>query len=214
MWDLPRPWLTVPGAKADTVVAPLATAKANKKAAAPVPEKTKPSSRPSLLQSKRNSILSYFTRRPSGQEQEQDDEGEGEGNEVAEEAARAEVDTAREAEAAQLAEEAANAPPRPKELLEQPSVRISHNNQTGKWLTLFRAKWTQNAEVYPHFSIGNMKRYLDVYDADGTLLKQLYDPEAVTAVPAVTAAHPRALARIATGNASGRCYLWAPPLSG
>lgn len=98
---------------------------------------------------------------------------------------------------------------RPDDVLANPT-RIPHNNQTGKWLTLFRAKWNQNALLEPHFTIGSMSRRAEVYAADGTLLRSLWDENLVTAVPAVTCMHPVLPARLVTGNASGRCTFWSP----
>ena len=37
------------------------------------------------------------------------------------------------------------------------------------------------------------------------------DVSRITAVQAVTCSHPNIVERVATGNASGRCVLWAPP---
>lgn len=45
-----------------------------------------------------------------------------------------------------------DAPARPSDVLQSPHV-IPHNNQTGKWLTLFRARWNANAEAEPHFTV-------------------------------------------------------------
>lgn len=85
---------------------------------------------------------------------------------------------------------------------------IRHNNQTGKWLTLFRARFNANPTVESHFSIGSMDRRAEIWAADGTLLRSFYDEDHVTAVPAVTATHPRKVGRLATGNASGKCTFW------
>lgn len=99
---------------------------------------------------------------------------------------------------------------RPKQLLDHPNTLI-HNNQTGKWVTLFRATWHQNQQLEPHFSIGGMTRHAEIYGKDGRLMASLFDPNWITAIPAVIAMHPIAPARIATGNGSGRCAFWAPP---
>ncbi|WFD45151.1 hypothetical protein MPSI1_003828 [Malassezia psittaci] len=95
-------------------------------------------------------------------------------------------------------------------LLDSPTT-IRHNNQTGKWVTLFRACWHRNAQLEPHFSIGSMTRHVEIFGASGKLLASLYDPDKITAIPAVIAMHPISAGRIATGNGSGRCALWAPP---
>ena len=95
-------------------------------------------------------------------------------------------------------------------LLDSPTT-IRHNNQTGKWVTLFRACWHRNPQLEPHFSIGSMTRHVEIFGASGKLLASLYDPDRITAIPAVIAMHPISAGRIATGNGSGRCALWAPP---
>jgi WD40 repeat protein len=99
---------------------------------------------------------------------------------------------------------------RPDDLLAKP-VHIPHNNQTGKWLTLFRARFNANPSVESHFSIGSMVRHAEIWSDEGTLLKSFYDEDYVTAVPAVTCTHPRRVGRLGTGNASGKCTFWAPP---
>lgn len=106
---------------------------------------------------------------------------------------------------------AGDAETRPDSLLSKP-ILIPHNNQTGKWLTLFRARFNANPAVESHFSIGSMARHAEIWSDEGTLLKSFYDEDYVTAVPAVTCTHPRRVGRLGTGNASGKCTFWAPPL--
>ncbi|KAL1747567.1 WD40-repeat-containing domain protein [Schizophyllum fasciatum] len=95
-----------------------------------------------------------------------------------------------------------------------PSMRplrvIPHNCQTGRWLTPLRARWTENPDVYPHFTVGNMHHSLDIFSAKGDLLARLEDKTKITAVQAVTCSHPSITERAVSGNASGRCVLWAP----
>ncbi|KAJ7097876.1 WD40-repeat-containing domain protein [Mycena belliarum] len=95
----------------------------------------------------------------------------------------------------------------------RPSGRIKHNCQTGKWLTILRAQWSPNPNVYPHFTIGNMNHSVDVFSWKGELIARLSDPQRISAVQAVTCSHPSILERIASGNGSGRCVLWAPSVS-
>ncbi|KAE9409689.1 WD40 repeat-like protein [Gymnopus androsaceus JB14] len=92
----------------------------------------------------------------------------------------------------------------------RPFCRLSHDCQTGKWLTVFRAQWTPNPDVYPHFTIGNMKHSLDIISCKGERIARLSDSSKITAVQAVTCSHPSIVERAASGNASGRCVLWAP----
>ncbi|KAJ3989377.1 WD40-repeat-containing domain protein [Lentinula detonsa] len=92
----------------------------------------------------------------------------------------------------------------------RPLCRISHNCQTGKWLTILRAQWNPNPDVYPHFTIANMNHSLDIISCKGERIVRLSDSSKITAVQAVTCSHPSVVERAATGNASGRCMLWAP----
>lgn len=101
---------------------------------------------------------------------------------------------------------------RPEDVLGKP-IQIPHNNQTGKWLTLFRARFNANPAVESHFSIGSMTRHAEIWSDEGTLLRSFYDEDYITAVPAVTCTHARRVGRLATGNASGKCTFWAAPPS-
>ncbi|CAO1632785.1 unnamed protein product [Parajaminaea phylloscopi] len=95
----------------------------------------------------------------------------------------------------------------PEDILSSP-LEIPHNNQTGKWLTLLRARWCAVPDLAPHFTIGSMSRSAEIWSADGKLLRSLYDEEHVSAVPAVTNMHPVREARLVTGNGSGKCTFW------
>ncbi|KAK0503322.1 WD40-repeat-containing domain protein [Armillaria luteobubalina] len=92
----------------------------------------------------------------------------------------------------------------------RPFSRIKHNCQTGKWLTILRAQWSPNLDAHPHFTIGNMNHSLDIFSGKGELVARLSDKDRISAVQAVTCSHPKIVARAASGNASGRCVLWAP----
>ena len=35
----------------------------------------------------------------------------------------------------------------------KPSHKIGHNCQTGRWLTVLKAQWSSNPDVYPHFTV-------------------------------------------------------------
>ncbi|KAG6334833.1 hypothetical protein ID866_4255, partial [Astraeus odoratus] len=58
-----------------------------------------------------------------------------------------------------------------------PFKRIKHNCQTGKWLTILRAVWNPNPDVYPHFMVGNMQHSLDIFSCKGELIARLADRE-------------------------------------
>ncbi|KAJ9128273.1 hypothetical protein QFC24_000566 [Naganishia onofrii] len=91
-----------------------------------------------------------------------------------------------------------------------PHLKVKHNCQTGRYVTIFKAQWCQNAELAPHFSIGNMKKRVSVYSGlTGALIADLSHPS-LTAVPAVTAIHPNIPGVVVGGNASGKCHLWGP----
>ncbi|KZT58936.1 WD40 repeat-like protein, partial [Calocera cornea HHB12733] len=92
----------------------------------------------------------------------------------------------------------------------KPRRQISHNCQTGRWLTILRAQWSPNPDVHPHFTIGNMEHSLDVFSHTGEVIAQLYDSTKISAVQAVTCSHPSIVERAVSGNGSGRCILWAP----
>ncbi|KAI1365148.1 WD40-repeat-containing domain protein [Xylaria arbuscula] len=89
----------------------------------------------------------------------------------------------------------------------EPSVKIAHNNQTGRWVTILKPRWQTNpADGVQKFVIANMNRFVDVYGADGTQLAQL-DGEGITAVPAVAEFHP-VHNWVAGANSSGKLCLW------
>ncbi|KAL8724102.1 MAG: hypothetical protein Q9166_008135 [cf. Caloplaca sp. 2 TL-2023] len=88
-----------------------------------------------------------------------------------------------------------------------PSAIITHNNQTGRWVTILRAQW----QMYPsdnvqRFCIGNMNRFVDIYTSKGEQLAQL-GGDGITAVPAVAQFHPTN-DWVASGTASGKLCLW------
>jgi len=56
-----------------------------------------------------------------------------------------------------------------------PSATILTCRQQGKWLTILKAQWAQNPDVYPHFTIGNMNHSLNIFSAKGDLLAKLSD---------------------------------------
>ncbi|ADV24174.1 Conserved hypothetical protein [Cryptococcus gattii WM276] len=90
----------------------------------------------------------------------------------------------------------------------KPSRVVRHNCQTGRWLTILRAQWSLNMDYMPHFTVGNMKRTLDVVSATGEKIVALWT-DSVTAVPTLTASHPSIVDRVVGGNTSGRIQLWS-----
>jgi hypothetical protein len=55
-----------------------------------------------------------------------------------------------------------------------PSTATKHDCQTGRWLTILRAQWSLNMDYAPHFTVGNMKRHLDVMSAKGEKIVSLW----------------------------------------
>jgi len=53
-----------------------------------------------------------------------------------------------------------------------PTHSIRHNNQTGRWLTTFQAKWHPNMDVFCCGSM-NKPRCIEIFDAKGTLLREV-----------------------------------------
>lgn len=89
----------------------------------------------------------------------------------------------------------------------QPVVKIPHNNQTGRWVTILKPQWQTNpADGVNKFAIASMNRFVDVFDATGAQLAQL-DGDGVTAVPAVAEFHPTRN-WVAGGTSSGKLCLW------
>lgn len=78
----------------------------------------------------------------------------------------------------------------------KPALKIKHNCQTGRYVTIFKAQWCQNADLPPHFTvsltqvlgifvlipwqIGNMKKRVSVYSGlTGALVADLAHPSYV-----------------------------------
>ncbi|GAA6001113.1 hypothetical protein JCM10207_007417 [Rhodosporidiobolus poonsookiae] len=93
----------------------------------------------------------------------------------------------------------------------KPTKAIKHNCQVGRYVTVLRAHWSSVPSTPPHLFVGDMHRTLDVYSTDGTRVKA-FDNEAITAVPAVTAAHPTIAGKYFGGAASGKVSFWTTPL--
>ncbi|OTB02411.1 hypothetical protein M426DRAFT_322688 [Hypoxylon sp. CI-4A] len=89
----------------------------------------------------------------------------------------------------------------------EPTNKIPHNNQTGRWVTILKPQWQINpVDGVEKFAIANMNRFVDIYDSEGKQLGQL-DGEGITAVPAVAEFHPT-LNWLAGGTGSGKLCLW------
>ncbi|KAI9892670.1 MAG: hypothetical protein M1814_001364 [Vezdaea aestivalis] len=91
-----------------------------------------------------------------------------------------------------------------------PETIIKHNNQTGRWVTILRAMWQQMpSDGHQKFVIGNMNRFVDIYDGRGEQLAQLGGGvDGITAVPAVAVWHPGEN-WVGAGTASGKLCHWS-----
>jgi len=82
---------------------------------------------------------------------------------------------------------------------------IAHNNQTGRWISPFRAVWSPDAAGG---FIGDMKRAVDAFQLSHARSFRKLESELMTAIPSRVACHP-ALPVVAAGTSSGRVHLWA-----
>jgi len=83
-------------------------------------------------------------------------------------------------------------------------VELSHNNQTGRWITNFKACWDPKSDMAV---VGNMNRGIDLISSkDGRITRNITS-EWLTSQPAVNAFHPN-LDVVVSGNASGKIALW------
>ena len=88
-----------------------------------------------------------------------------------------------------------------------PSVSFKHNCQTGRYVSVFKASWATCPTLPSHFTVGHMNRFIDIYSPERGFIGRLSQPSYLTAVPAVTASHPRLPSRYVAGNASGKvCF--------
>lgn len=104
----------------------------------------------------------------------------------------------------------------------QPKLQIPHNNQTGRWVTMYgdlnkprqaltsgrlKPHWQrQPDDGIPKLAIGNMGKFVDVFDGKGRQVAQL-GGDGVTAVPAAAQLHP-SNNWVAGVTSSGKLCLW------
>ncbi|ANZ74852.1 BA75_01066T0 [Komagataella pastoris] len=88
-----------------------------------------------------------------------------------------------------------------------PDHILKHNCQTGRWVSILKAKWQTNpSDGIEKFVIANMNRGFDVYCSDGRQVGDLRHA-LMNAVPAVNCFHP-SQNWLVGGSASGKCYLF------
>ncbi|XP_031280308.1 DNA damage-binding protein CMR1-like [Pistacia vera] len=82
---------------------------------------------------------------------------------------------------------------------------IHHNNQTGRWLSSFRAAWGWDDS---YVFIGNMRRGVDVISpALRITIKTLESPH-MSAIPYRFHAHPYEVGMLAGATSGGQVYVW------
>ena len=95
-----------------------------------------------------------------------------------------------------------------------PLHTIKHNNQTGRWITPFKAVWTPRPNPLNYFTVGSMDKSISIFTLNAQsstprLDRTVVSSPMLTSQPAVNAFHPeRPEYLIASGNASGKIVLW------
>ncbi|XP_036591690.1 WD repeat-containing protein 76 isoform X1 [Trichosurus vulpecula] len=86
-------------------------------------------------------------------------------------------------------------------------TRVRHNNNTGRWLTRFRAVWDPKQEDC--FIVGSMARprSIDVFHESGELVHAFMDEECLASVCSINVMHPTQNI-LAGGNSSGRIHVF------
>ncbi|XP_019388742.1 PREDICTED: WD repeat-containing protein 76 [Crocodylus porosus] len=88
-----------------------------------------------------------------------------------------------------------------------PFATVRHNNNTGRWLTRFRAIWDPKQEDC--FVVGSMARprQIEVYQATGKLLHSFYNIDYLGSVCSINVLHPTQNILVG-GNSSGRLHVF------
>ncbi|XP_027726006.1 WD repeat-containing protein 76 isoform X2 [Vombatus ursinus] len=86
-------------------------------------------------------------------------------------------------------------------------TRVRHNNNTGRWLTRFRAVWDPKQEDC--FIVGSMAhpRSIDVFHESGELVHSFIREECLASVCSINVTHPTQNI-LAGGNSSGRIHVF------
>ncbi|XP_020251708.1 WD repeat-containing protein 76 [Asparagus officinalis] len=82
---------------------------------------------------------------------------------------------------------------------------VSHYNQTGRWLSAFRAIWGWDDS---YVFVGNMKRAIDVISTANNTTTSLDSPDIMTSIPCRFAAHPYKPGHLAGATSGGKVFLW------
>ncbi|XP_010265685.1 PREDICTED: WD repeat-containing protein 76 [Nelumbo nucifera] len=84
---------------------------------------------------------------------------------------------------------------------------IQHNNQTGRWLSSFRAIWGWDDS---YLFIGNMNRGVDVISTIQRRITQTLVSPDMSAIPCRFAVHPYQVGALAGATSGGQVYMWTP----
>lgn len=87
-----------------------------------------------------------------------------------------------------------------------PKTSVRHDNQTGRWLSTFMARWHPSTMVGEMFIVGSMQkpRCIEIFGQDGKVLREVRG-DALSAVASRCCFHPNADRLIVVGgNSSGR----------
>ena len=85
--------------------------------------------------------------------------------------------------------------------------KISHCNNTGRWLTKFRAQWHPSSDEL--FVIGSMAqpRRIEIYNVNGQMERTLSDENHIGSIQSLVEFHPTQNALVCC-NGSGYCYIF------
>ncbi|XP_071956594.1 WD repeat-containing protein 76-like [Antedon mediterranea] len=86
-------------------------------------------------------------------------------------------------------------------------LKLRHNNQTGRWVSNFRAQWHPQLEDI--FVVGCMDRprRIEIYSTDGNVLHNCMDDEYLASICSINEFHPSRDILIG-GNSSGRVHVF------
>lgn len=84
------------------------------------------------------------------------------------------------------------------------AVVMKHNNNTGRWVSPFRAVWAPAGDA---IVCGSLKRATEIIDAATRKVAASFTSELMTAIPPRHACHP-VLPAICAATGSGRLHVW------
>ncbi|XP_076922907.1 uncharacterized protein LOC143584851 isoform X2 [Bidens hawaiensis] len=82
---------------------------------------------------------------------------------------------------------------------------ITHNNQTGRWLSSFKSVWGWDDS---YLFVGNMKRGVDVVSTEEKRIVSTLESPHMTAIPCRFDAHPYNPGMLAGATSGGQVYIW------